>query len=69
MLNAIGSIKSTFETIRVPDNWERLMLSSDGLHDYVDLEFIKDTFKYDIENGDLLMELAYEAVDMIISPW
>jgi len=63
LLNAIGvNKKITFETIRVPDNWERLMLSSDGLHDYVDLEFIKDTFKYDIEKtADLLMELAYEA--------
>lgn len=63
LMNAIG-VKNhiEYETIRVPDDWNRLMLSSDGLHDYVALSHIEETFNYDIEKTtELLMELAYKA--------
>lgn len=63
LMNAIGVNRDVeYETIRVPDGWDRLMLSSDGLHDYVELSYIEAAFEYDIEKTtEELINLAYQA--------
>lgn len=63
LMNAIGiKDKITFETIRIPDGWDRLLLCSDGLHGYVPLNEIEATFEFEIQKtADTLIELAYEA--------
>lgn len=63
LMNALGVHRHIeYETIRVPDGWDRLMLSSDGLHDYVPLVEIERAFELDLDNtADVLMTKAYEA--------
>lgn len=63
LINAIG-IKDyiEYEMIRVIDGWDRLMLSSDGLHDFVDHTFIEQTISYSLDqSAEFLKTLAYEA--------
>ena len=63
LMNAIG-IRGivSFETIRIPNGWDRLMLCSDGLHDYVENDLIEGAFEYDIEKtASKLANYAYES--------
>lgn len=63
LINAVG-IKDNinFELIRVVDGWQRLMLSTDGLHDFVDHVYIEETFNLSLEeSAKLLKKLAYQA--------
>ncbi len=61
LMNALG-IRGlvSFETVRIPLGWNRLLLSSDGLHDYVDLHLMESAFESDLEaTANKLIEHAY----------
>ncbi len=63
LINAVGIKDSiNFETIRVVDGWQRLMLSTDGLHDFVPHGTIEQTFTLPIEQStEILKELSLDA--------
>ncbi len=63
LINAVG-IKDeiNFETIRVVDGWQNLMLSTDGLHDFVDHGYLEQAFNLPLDKAaELLKSLALKA--------
>jgi PPM family protein phosphatase len=61
LMNALG-IRGivSFETVRIPSGWDRLLLCSDGLHDYVELHLMESAFENDLETtANTLIEHAY----------
>ena len=64
LMNAVGIDEHiSFETIRMENPWEYLLLSSDGLHGYVAFEQIEDALKEKdiLKIREQLLALAYDA--------
>lgn len=63
LINAVGIKNSIqFETIRVVDGWQRLMLSTDGLHDFVPHGTVELAFGLPIEEStEILKGLSLDA--------
>ncbi len=63
LINAVGIKNSIqFETIRVVDGWQKLMLSTDGLHDFVPHAMVEQSFSLSLEKSSVLLKkLALEA--------
>lgn len=74
LMNAVGIDQSIrFEAINLEDDWESLLLSSDGLHGYVAHDEIENTFKDTelIAQRNLLLEMAlktggYDNISIIL---
>lgn len=63
LMNAVGIDRQiSYEVIEIHEGWDQILLSSDGLHGYVNHQDIKDAL--DLETLDQrktkLMQLAYE---------
>lgn len=64
LMNAVGiDRKIKYEVVEIPDNWEQILLSSDGLHSYVEHEKIEKILqkKSMSEKRQDLIEAAYQA--------
>ena len=66
LINAVGiKDKIDYELIRVLDDWNKLLLSSDGLHDFVQHAHIEETFKLPLgKQKEVLKEMALSAGGM-----
>lgn len=63
LMNAVGIDRQiSYEVIEVEKGWDQLLLSSDGLHDFVEEADIKESLKIkDLEERkNTLLELAYQ---------
>ncbi|CAM3657273.1 protein phosphatase 2C domain-containing protein [Erysipelothrix urinaevulpis] len=64
LMNAVGIDKQVkYEQVEVGQEWEQILLSSDGLHSYVKHELIEETLRHHdlVEKKNRLREMAYEA--------
>lgn len=63
LINAVGIKEEiAFEVIRVVDGWQRLMLSTDGLHDFVEHGYLEQAFNLPLEkSAEVLKDLALKA--------
>ncbi|AMC93438.1 serine/threonine protein phosphatase [Erysipelothrix larvae] len=63
LMNAVGVNETiTFETIRIPDGWNRLLVCSDGLYGYVPHDHIESQMDQPLEHAKKqLMDMAYKA--------
>lgn len=64
LMNAVGIDETiSFETVRISPNWKYLLISTDGLHGYVNHEAIVKAMQSGsiLERREKLLTLAYEA--------
>lgn len=64
LMNAIGIEESIqYEKIAIKKGWDMLLMSSDGLHDYVEHSLIENAMSEGslVQKRDALLQLSYEA--------